>query len=269
MAFQPFGYRFEVRSSLSPDKVKAAIRRRKRGWFEARNGIHGWVAGSVVFLQSGMDRNPPMLLARISHDHSGTRILGRAGYLGSTGVLLLAPIVAFFFYLMLTTSGLVLELMVASGALIALMYLVISISDKYRHNAEPLVRFLQNAVGKPQEPQPFANSFSKSLNLNISGSELDDLATPESVRDALSDIEGDGFIILSSGEETYLQTAWQDGGYVVEKREGDNQHHFRAARRGAAGDANFTFEETLAVFLAYGSSAPIPSFVEWKVLDNP
>jgi hypothetical protein len=103
--------------------------------------------------------------------------------------------------------------------------------------------------------------------LEISGSVLDELATPATVRDALSEIESGGFVILSSSEETYVQTAEKLGRYVLEKRDGDDLHFYRAVRRGTAqtDDAEeFTFEEALAVFLAYGSGAAMPAFLEWK-----
>ena len=267
MALQPFGYHFEVHSALSPDAVKAAIRSRKKRWFDAKDGARGWIVGPFICLQSSMWRNAPILLGRISRDNLGTRISGRAGYLGSIfGLLILTPFPVAFLYLMLATGDYSLKSIALSAVLIAFISLVFWIDHR---DAEPLVRFLRDTVGPHKSPrvQPVATKFSKGLRLEISGSILDDPVTPDSVRDALFEVEGDGFVILSSGEETYIQTVGEMGGYIVEKREGSDLHHYRAVRRGAvqADDTEiFSFEEALAVFFAYGSAAPMPPFLEWK-----
>ncbi len=80
MGFQPFGYRFEISSSLTPAETKAAIRSKKTNIFDAKNGARGWIAGPFICLWfSGLDSHGPMLFGLISADNFGTRVHGRAG----------------------------------------------------------------------------------------------------------------------------------------------------------------------------------------------
>lgn len=271
MAFQPFGYRFEVRSALSPDAVKSVVRSRKKGWFDTNDTARGWIVGPVICLQWGIGRNAPILLGHISRDELGTRISGRAGYLGSAAVLFLAPVPALLIYMMIASGEYTLKSMAEVAILTAIVSIAFWIDNR---DAEPLVRFLRDTVGKQHQTRKARSAmpklpakFPKSLSLEVSGSVFDDPATPISVRDALSDIEGGGFIILSSAEEFYLQTAEVLGRYILEKREGDNRHFYRAVRRGTdKGDdaESFTYEETLTILISYGSDAPMPPFLEWK-----
>jgi hypothetical protein len=53
---------------------------------------------------------------------------------------------------------------------------------------------------------PAASSFLKSLTLEESGSVMDGPVTPAMVRESLEAIDRDGFVILSSAEEHYVQT---------------------------------------------------------------
>lgn len=277
MAFEPFGYHFEVRSALSPDAAKAAIRSRKRGWFDARDGARGWIAESIICLQSDNSRNPPMVMGRISRDDLGTKISGRAGYPGSIGLLVLIPVLIYGIWLIFADPDPdhAPAYLLVQAFVIAIMSFVLWMSHRGRRDADPLVRFLRDTVGKPDQsrkarsaPPRLAPTFPKSLTLEISGSVLDNPATPTSVRDALLELEGDGFVILSTAKKTYLQTVEKLGRYTLEKWESDDQHFYRAVRRDAVrpdDTETFTYEETLAVFLAYGSGAPMPSFLEWKV----
>jgi hypothetical protein len=94
--------------------------------------------------------------------------------------------------------------------------------------------------------------------------------TPEAIHEALLAVGAGDFVILEAGPETYIQTAWRDGGYILEKRDGDNQRHFRARRkavdpRARSGSDNvFAFEEVHETFMAYASGAPMPHFVTWE-----
>jgi hypothetical protein len=276
MAFEPFGYRFEVCSALSPDAAKAAIRSRKRGLFDSRGGARGWIAGSIICLQSDNSRNPPMIIARISQSDLGTKIKGWAGYLGSVGLIGLVPVLAYGAWLIFSDPNMdhAPAYLLFEAFVVAIMSLVLWMNHRSRHDADPLVCFLRDAVGKPDQLRKtrsalpkLAAKFPKSLTLEIGGSVLNDPATPTSVRDALLDLEGDGFVILSSAEESYIQTIEKLGRYIVEKREGDDLHFYRAVRRETEPSDDpetFTYEEALAVFFAYGSNSPMPSFLEWK-----
>jgi len=271
MPFQPFGYRFEVRSALPPDEVKAAIRARKRAMFDGRGGARGWIAGPFINLVASRDRNAPMLVGRILRDGSGTRMSGRAGYVSGFVALILSPMLFLFLCLFLTRDGVTpAEILILVG-LVAGMTILVSAWANHR-DADPLVGFLRKASENPgkvpkQQPVvlPAAGSFLKSLTLEESGSVMDGPVTPSMVRESLQDIDGDGFVILSSANEYYIQTVPEFDGYIVEKREGDDEHHYRAARHGSSDEKDvFTFEETLTIFLAYGTGAAMPSFLEWK-----
>ena len=273
MAFQPFGYRFDVRSPLSPDAVKAAIRSRKKGWLDPKRGARGWIAGPFICLWlSAFDRYGPMLFGRIVGDDRGARIGGRAGsdLNGLALFSVLIPLLALFLYLIISAGDYTFRQVAILGGLILASPWVFWMSHKDRRDADPLVRFLRDTVEKPgQSPvkspaQPLPAGFSKVLTLQISGSVLDDPATPKSVREALKDIEDDGFVILSSADQIYMQTVPEFDGYIVEKRDGDDQHHYQAVRRGEPDTKIFTFEETLSLFIAYGTGTPLPPFADWK-----
>jgi hypothetical protein len=275
MAFQPFGYPFLVRSHFSPSQVKAHVRSRTKTLFDPKNGARGWIVGPFICLWfSAFDRYGPMLVGRISRDDLGTKIGGRAGS-NLNGVAMFAVLMVMMALIAVREYLLgnypVREIAMLGGIIAIMSPLMLWGADKYKADAEPLVRFLRNAVVKPDHSPraqpalpPLPATFPKFMTLEVSGSVLDGPATPASVRDALLEIESDGFIILSSAEEAYLQSVGQYDGYVIEKRDGGDQNHYRAARLEAGDLSSFTFEETLAVFLAYGSEAPMPSFLEWK-----
>ena len=63
---------------------------------------------------------------------------------------------------------------------------------------------------------------------------IDDV-TIEELREELGLLDGadNTRAILSRGEEFYLQTAWFDNGFVIEKREGSEAEHFHAVPRHA------------------------------------
>ena len=94
--------------------------------------------------------------------------------------------------------------------------------------------------------------------------------TPDTIHQALFGIGRDGFAVLASAPEIYLQTAWQDGGFIIERRDGGEARHFRAARSERPVEPKdrsrltFTFEEVLAVFIAYASGTPMPASVAWE-----
>ena len=79
---------------------------------------------------------------------------------------------------------------------------------------------------------------------------------------ALNDADNT-FAILSSGGEHYLQTVSQDDAFVIEKRDGSFDRHFRAR----SGERHqFTKDEVVQVFSAYllgqpESSQPKPGSI--------
>jgi hypothetical protein len=274
MVFQPVGYPFEISSALSPPGLKRSIRSRTKGWFDMKDGARGWVVGPIVCLWfSAFDRHGPMLLGWISRNTRGTRIVGRAGS-DLNGVLLLValtPFIVFYLSMMPFTGGV--AFFAASWVLIC--GIVLWAKHVFRRDAEPLVRFLKE-VAKKSDPsrraQPAAAADFSGLVLTVNGDDQAGGVTPDTIHEALLGIGVDGFAVLATAPEIYVQTAWHDGGFIIEKRDGDEGRHFRAARSGRpAGPKDrsrltFTFEEVLAVFLAYASGTPMPASVAWETM---
>lgn len=156
MGFQPFGYRFEVSSILTPADAKAAIRSKKTSIFDAKNGARGWIAGPFICLWfSAFDRYGPMLFGLISADNFGTRVHGRAGsdLNGVAMFTLMIPLMAWLVIKMISEGQ-------ASGRQLLVIALVFLVggpliywwAHKERTDAEPLVRFLRNALTQSTAP---------------------------------------------------------------------------------------------------------------------
>jgi len=281
MPFEPFGYPFEVRSPRPPAEVKARIRSRKKGWFEVKSGARGWIAGPFICLwYSAFDQHGPMLLGLISSDGAGTRIGGRAGsdlnrvLLFSLLFAFLTPVMMFMAYELIgTRSALLLPLSVGAAVFLVAAPLVYWAAHKDRRQGEPLVRFVSDAMtdsDRTPRRKSAPVTIRQGLALSIGGDAPIEAIDSVSIHDALVGVEPDGFVILESGPETYIQTAFRHGGYVVEKREGNGQEHFRALRRTnnpvTAKRPNdvFDFEEAREIFMAYASGASAPLFLTWE-----
>jgi len=151
MAFQPFGYRFEVRSHLSPEEAKAAIRTHKQVLFDAVSGPRGWLIGPFVCLwMYDFLRTGPMLIGRIQQREGGSRIRGRAGsdlngtaYMAVLGALL--PIIAFQIVRQGDPAAFksALYFLVPSAVLLVLIFLS---AHRDRAEADPLVDFLERTL---------------------------------------------------------------------------------------------------------------------------
>ena len=277
MAFQPFGYRFEVTSILSPEEVKAAIRSRKKHWFEVKSGARGWIVGPFVCLWlSAFNNLGPSLIGRISRDNLETRISGRAGsdLGGLVQVCLLVPVMAWLMSRVAEDkSSNVAQEATLTGFVIVIFGLVFWSKHVFRRDAEPLVRFLQNAVTASKR-KPLSKGaeqiISKALSLNINGNEQDGPVTRDAIHDALFKADAGDFVILAETAEIYVQTASKDGdGYILEKREGNSRSQFHGVRRCGVPSRiddpqTFTFEEVCETFLAFASGASPPHFLRWE-----
>lgn len=281
MAFQPFGYRFEVSSPSQPRDVKAAIRSRKKGWFDAQNGARGWIMGPFICLWfSALDRNGPMLFGKISRGNLGTRITGRAGSdLNGVAVFTLwLPVMALLLYLTVSAGDYTWNYLAFVCGVILFSPLVLWWSHQDRRDAEPLVRFFRDAVtasGRTLRAKAATVTVSEAFTLNVNEESRAGPVTPDAIHDALLALGRDDFVILESGPENYIQTKFHDGGYVLEMRNGDKERHFRAIRRHVApkspsdSPSIFTFEEVREAFIAYASEAPMPPFLTWERMHFP
>ncbi len=255
--------------------MKAAIRSRKKGWFDPKNGARGWIVGPFICLWfSAFDQHGPMLFGRISRDNLGTTITGRAGsdLNGLALNTLLLPLLALLLYQMVSAGDYTAKQVFIIGGVILLSPLIFWWSHKDRREAEPLVRFLRDALtisGRTLRAKSASVTVSQAFTLSIGGENHAGPVTSDVIHDALVGVGVGNFVILELNPETYIQTAPRDGGYILEMRDGDNQRHFQAIRRSIvpseAGNANyiFTFEEVREAFMAYASEAPMPHFLIW------
>ena len=277
MTFEPFGYRFEISSSLPPAEAKAAIRSKKTGIFDAKKGARGWIAGPFICLWfSAFDRYGPMLFGLISADNFGTRVHGKAGS-DLNGVLmftLLIVMMAWLVFKMISEGQ-------ASGRqllVIALVFLVGGpliywMAHKERKNAEPLVRFLRKtliqpaAQAKPTVGTPMAHG---GLRLILNGDRLEEPVTPNAIQSAFLRVGNRDFLIIESDAQNYLQTACRDGRYILEVRKGGPSQHYQAVRRAAGqpaqADDTFTYEEVSAAMASYVSGDSFPSFLQLQLM---
>jgi hypothetical protein len=109
---------------------------------------------------------------------------------------------------------------------------------------------------------------------------------PAAVRTALQTLNSNDntFAILSSDDETYIQTGAQEDGFIIERRDGSYNSHFYAARPGlhqplkdrswllAAADVGqdrFTLDEVIDIFSAYLSGVAPHTSVQWVRMNMP
>ncbi|NYI22972.1 hypothetical protein FHS93_001897 [Sphingobium francense] len=277
MPFEPFGYRFEINSPMSPSEVKIAIKSRKKGWFDAKNGARGWIVGPLICLWfSAFDQYGPMLFGVISSDAAGSRVRGRAGS-DLNGVVmfsLLIPFMIFIVYKLISQgTASFRQLLVIAVVFLLGGPLIYWLAHKGRREAEPLIRFLRDTLtvsGKTLRRKSDAAVISRELVMSIGGERFSGVVTPNAIHDALIAVGTGSFVILEAGPETYIQTASRDGAYIVEKRDGGSFEHFRALRSNdnlRLAERNndlFDFEEVREVFMAYASEASAPPFVTWE-----
>lgn len=266
MPFQPFGYPIDIQSPMPVADAKAAIRARKKRWLEKKNGPRGWIVGPVLCLwNSAFERDGPMLLATISSDGSGTRIRGVAGS-DLNGVVLFVPLVALL--------GILLVTMIAAGTAPLRVVVVISLAiciglpvtlwfaHKDRHKAMPLVRFLNDAVvpaARQLRKETARIGLARRVTLHIDGERIKGRITAGAVYDALHRIGTGGFVVLQASPHAFIQAAKQGNSYIIEWCEEDRDL-WRASRDAPS---EFSFEEVLAAFTAFGSGGTMPAGIAW------
>lgn len=265
MSFQPLGYRFEVRSSMHRKACKAAIRGKAKAWLDVKRGARGWIAGPFICLWlSAFDKNGPMLFGVISDDGQGTRIRGRAGS-DLNGVLMLLgmSLVVFLAVLASDDPTAYAPLLFAGLFSAALIPLILWLAHKDRRNAEPLVRFLEQALTPSKgarRPEYSGPELSRSLVLDVGYDRPKRRATASAVHDALLDIAEHEFVILEAGT-AFIQSVESGNGYSIEFREIGGGLMQAVSDEG--GEA-FPFAETFAAFLAFGSNRAMPPQIRWK-----
>jgi hypothetical protein len=280
MRFQPFGYRFEVTSNLNPANAKKAIRDRKTGIFDAKNGARGWVAGPFICLWfSAFDRYGPMLFGFISSHNSGARVHGRAGS-NLNGVLmftLLIPLMAWLVFMMVSEGQASTGQLFWIGAVFLIGGpLLYWSAHKERKDAEPLVRFLRKTLSPaPALSRSAINASDESRNarLLLNGDHLKGQLTSDAIENALMRVGNGDFLIIETNAHDYIQTLCREGACILEARKGGPSRHFRGVRVGKAtdlsgnGDDHFTIEEIQEALIAHVSGLDMPSFIRWQPMD--
>ena len=241
------------------------------GIFDAKNGARGWIAGPFICLWfSAYDRYGPMLFGLISANNLGTRVHGRAGS-DLNGVLmltLLIPLTAWLVFKMVSEGQ-------ASGGRLVVIALVLLVSGplvywsahKERKDAEPLERFLQKALARPDarsKSTVTARKIQGGLRLILNGEYLEGPVTKATIQDSLMRVGNRDFMIIESAPQDYLQIACCDGGYILEVRKGGTGEHYQAVRNGGAvggpakANDTLTYEEVSAAIASYivGDSLP-------------
>jgi hypothetical protein len=215
-----------------------------------------------------------MLFGRIVQDGFGTRITGRAGS-DLNGIALYSvwlPIMVLLVYQMISAGDYTYGQLAIFAGLILLSPLVFWASHKDRRQAEPLVRFLRDAIAVSERTLRKKSTVvrvSETVTLIVGGENRAGPVTSDTIHDALLGLGEGDFVVLEKGPETYMQTASRDGGYIIEMRDGDHQRHFQATRRGGAltyPKITFSFEEVLEACVAYSSDATPPHFLMWERL---
>jgi len=276
MAFQPFGYGFEIRSPKSPVAVKSAIRAKKVGWFEPKNGPRGWIAGPFMCLwNSAFDRHGPMVIAHIARDDHGSRIRGRAGsdLNGLVALTIMTPLMVFLLLAMLAREG---TTSLSFYFLVAFFGLGIPATFWWAHadkrEADPLVRFVRRTV-EPRTAESVAQAAPEitaapaARLIDDNGKKLP--ATGEGVRAAIEGFSVDSFVIVEREPDQYMQVLSRKDDYLLEKREGSaDQHYQLVLPKGELGEAvsyDQSERELIAIMTdyLYGRSESRP--LHWKL----
>ncbi len=114
-------------------------------------------------------------------------------------------------------------------------------------------------------------------------------ATAETIWQAIETADQlplDPFVIANQSSQWYLQTLRSTAGFVIEKREGDGESHYRAINLrtrsateqapemwgrllsvGQKRDRSFLPDEVFAAFIAYASGQPEPAILDWERID--
>ena len=276
MAFEPFGYRFEIKSSMPLATAKAEIRARKKSWFNPKDGPRGWIVGPLICMwMSAFDRYGPMTIALLKSDGLGTRIVGRAGadLNGTALLLLLTPIMGWITWQMHQHGQGTTRAYVVIGLIFGLgLPLTLWINSKDQKHAESLVRFIQATVtpaGQSLRAKLASVPMKANITMTVSGEEKSGPITAEAIYDALLHSGIGDSVVLGVAAQSYMQTQLQSEGFILEKREGDRFHHYCAVRRAHTSKLQtyFTFEEVLSALMAYGSDSPLPDVISWERME--
>lgn len=77
------------------------------------------------------------------------------------------------------------------------------------------------------------------------------------------------FDLYGLASPEFIQTACEADGFIIERREQEPAHHFRAIRVGTVGDRIFSVAEVTTAFhdFAYADDRT-PAFIRWENMDS-
>lgn len=276
MAFQPFGYHVLIQSRMPLVDAKLAIKRRKKGWFDPKNGARGWILGPFICLWwSGINSQGPMMLGILTGDSRSSQLKARAGsdLNGTIWVTFLTIMILPILISQADQWPQNIQQFVLVGLVFGLgVPLTLWMASKDKREAEPLVKFMRDVLTPERKASRKARqsvSISKKLKIDLSGDVLKGRMTANRLHDSLLDVGPHGFLILSAAPDVYIQTAFKNGGYVIEERKGGSMH-FEALRADddTASESIphniFTFDEVYQTLLAFATDAPTPDFLRWQ-----
>lgn len=274
MVFQPFGYGFELHSTMPISEARAALREKRVGWFAAADGPRGWMVGPIFCLWlSAFDRYGPMVFGLCTERARGTRVRGLAGS-DLNGVLmftLLIPLMAFLAFAMAADGarswG---QLLVMVPVFLIGGPLVYWSAHKDRRQAEPLIAFIEDALGKvrPKAKRSSRRNVEAPLPMQLlvcESGQNGSKATADTVYAAIETIRynPNGFVVLLRDDQQFMQAAAKDVGFVLEKREGSEAAHTAARRNDCGGDI-FSTEEVADALIGYLVGDANPTGVRWE-----
>jgi hypothetical protein len=261
------GHRFEIRSSLSPEQAKAALRKQKRGWLDPKVGPRGWILGSFLCLQWSAvgDRGGPLVLARIADNGSASRVHGRAGLdvasLMMIGVIL--GILIFGTYEFVSKSSDPASLLLSCGVVLLVPGAVLGLRLLSLQDADPLVRFIGRVLQSPTAlstevaPTQFDRTPVHSAKLNIDGRHLRVPPSADDVAHAILAMKPDTFLIIEFGSNIFMQTALKYDRFILEKCEGSDQVLYRAK-------GDFDRNDVIAMMTAYLRGSQSSERIVWE-----
>jgi len=275
MAFEPFGYSFEVHSNFSLEEAKAAIRKKKQSWFDSISGPRGWVIGPFLCLwMSAFDRTGPMLIGTLRSDDRGSRIRGCAGsdLNGMAYLALMGAILLFAAIQMVRQDDPAIEkLGLYFGLPIAgILALMLWWAHKDRTQAEPLVHFLEQALGRAAPQQPLRRrelqARGQALTLVIDDDKTISVPAAKDIYDLVEGLLARRceFGVLKRNEEEFMQTACSVGRLAIELRKGDARHHFHAVTTDGQENQWIDKQTVADTLLSYVEGREREARVIWK-----
>ncbi|HEY1125165.1 MAG TPA: hypothetical protein VGE65_06000 [Sphingobium sp.] len=260
------GRSFEVRSTLSAEDAKAALRKQKRGWFELKTGPRGWILGPFLCLQlSAMGQQGPVVLARITDDGFGSRTYGKVGPdLAVLSALAITPgLIAFAIYGFASKSENLAAALVAVGVFLLFILAIFWLRSRAPEDAEPLVRFIRRALETPAArtvhalPPHFDATPIPAAKRNVDGTDMGAPPSENDVAHAILAMEADGFLIIDFGSNNFMQTALAYDRFILEKSEGSDRAFYRAK-------GDFESNDVIAAMTAYLRGSDPSKQIVWE-----